>query len=58
MKTWESLETLPMPFAGEALPWKLNGRGPECTHVPLFPFDCFVFKSGSGQGISVFLVTE
>lgn len=35
-KTWESVETLPLPVAGEALPWKLNRFGPECAHVPLF----------------------
>lgn len=35
-KWWESLETLPLPVAGEALPWKLNTFGPECSHVSLF----------------------
>lgn len=34
------------PVAGKALPWKLNGFGPECAHVPLFTVDCFIFKSG------------
>jgi len=35
-RTWESFETQPLLAAGEALPWKLNRFGPECTHVHLF----------------------
>lgn len=34
-KTWETMETLPSPVAGEVLPWKLSRFGPECAHVPL-----------------------
>lgn len=46
-KTWESLETLPLPVAGEVLPWKLNRFGPLCAHVPLFTvLIVFIFKSG------------
>lgn len=43
-QTWESIETLP---------WKLNRFGPECAHVPLFTV-LIIFKSGWGQGISIF----
>lgn len=54
-KTWESLDTLPLPVAGEVLPWKLSRFGPECVHVPLFTvLIVFIFQSGWGQGISIF----
>lgn len=33
---WESSEMLPLPVAGEVLPWKLNRFGPECFHLHLF----------------------
>ena len=44
-KSWESLETLPLPVAGEALPWKLNRFGPVCAHVPLFTVLIVLFLS-------------
>lgn len=34
--TGELGDTLPLPVAGEALPWKLNRFGPVCSHVSLF----------------------
>lgn len=43
--TWESLETLPSPVAGEVLPWKLSRFGPECAHVPLFTVLIVLFLS-------------
>jgi len=42
-KTWESLETLPLPVAGEVLPWKLSR--PECAHVPLYTVLIVLFLS-------------
>ena len=46
-KSWESFETLPLPVAGEVLPWKLSRFGPECAHVPLFTvLIVLFFKSG------------
>lgn len=44
-KTWGSLKMLPLPVAGEALPWKLNRFGPECAHVPLFTVLIVLFLS-------------
>lgn len=46
-KTWESLDTLPLPVAGEVPPWKLSRFGPDCAHVPLFTvLIVFIFQSG------------
>lgn len=35
-KQRENLKMLPLPVAGEVLPWKLNRFGPKCAHDPLF----------------------
>lgn len=58
-KTWESLETLSLPVAGEALPWKLNRFGPECAHVPLFTVLIVLFLSlVEGREYLFFLATH
>lgn len=58
-KTWESLEMLPLPVAGEALPWKLNRFGPECAHVPLFTVLIVLFLSlVAGREYLFFLATH
>lgn len=36
---------LPLPVAGEVLPWKLSRFGPECAHVPLFTVLIVLFLS-------------
>lgn len=58
-KKWESLETLPLPVAGEVLPWKLSRFGPECAHVPLFTVLIVLFFSlVEGREYLFFLATH
>lgn len=57
--TWESSETLPLPVAGEVLPWKRSRFGPECAHVPLFTVLIVLFLSlVEGREYLFFLVTR
>lgn len=58
-KKTESIEMLPLPIAGEALPWKLNRFGPECAHVPLFTVLIVLFLSlVQGREYLFFLATH